>query len=223
MSRSEVRLAEQHEDHCIGMTLADLGNLGRGVTIAGADLPQVFAGHAIEAVDGLAVIAGSDQQFVERSPIVTPIKIEADALAQFVLIDFAAPPFFENVLIAGEDGFDSEHDRAISGQSALLEERCGIALGNGQGMVVADQDDVGGVQSILNLLGVEKRIVAAEGLAELTKIFSAAVRILGADFTLHSSQRMELSGAASGSQVDRGCHMGSFEFPVSSFLPFASP
>src|SRR4029077_14841088 len=37
MSRSKVRFTEQHEDHGIGMTLADLGKLGRGVTIAGSD------------------------------------------------------------------------------------------------------------------------------------------------------------------------------------------
>ena len=115
MSGSEVRFSEQHEDHGIGMALADLGDLGRSVTVAGADLAQVFAGHAIETVDAFAVVAGRYQQFVERSPVVSPVEIEADALAQFALVDFAAPPFVENVLIAGEDGFDSEHDRAISG------------------------------------------------------------------------------------------------------------
>ena len=59
-------------------------------------------------------------------------------------------------------------------------------------MVVANQDDIGGMQSFLNLLRVEKRIVVAEGVAELAKIFAAAVRILSADFTFHSGQRVEL-------------------------------
>ena len=54
MSRGEVRFAEQHEDHGVGMALADLGNLGGGVTVAGSDLAQVFARHAIETIDGLA-------------------------------------------------------------------------------------------------------------------------------------------------------------------------
>ena len=48
-------------------------------------------------------------------------------------------------------------------------------LGGGQSVVVADQDDVGCMQSILHLLGVEERIVVAERLAELAKIFAAAV------------------------------------------------
>src|ERR1022692_5169363 len=99
MCRSKSGLAEEHEDRRIGMKLADLGNLGGSVAIAGADLAQVFAGHAIEAIDGLAVVAGSNQQFVERSPVVSPVEIEADALAKFVLVDLAAPPLFSDVLI----------------------------------------------------------------------------------------------------------------------------
>src|ERR1700680_297224 len=206
MTRSEVRLAEQDEDHGVGMLFADLGNLCRSVTIASSDFPQVFTGHAIETVNGLAMVASREQQFVEGSPIVAPVKIEADALTQFGLVNFAAPPFFENVLVAGKDGFDSEHHRAISGKGALLEQRCGIALGGGQGVVVTNQDNVGGMQSILNLLRVQQRSVAAEGLTVLAQILTPAVRILGADFALYSGQRMELSGAAPGSQIGRGCH-----------------
>ena len=102
------------------------------------------------------MIARRDQQFVKRSPIVSPVEVEADALAEFALVDFAAPPFVEDVLVAGEDGFDTEHDGTIASQGALLDERGGIALGRGQGVVVADKDDVGGVQSVLNLFGVEQ-------------------------------------------------------------------
>src|ERR1700678_2744377 len=163
------------------MTLANLCDLGRGVTIAGSDFAQTFPGHAVEAVNGLAVIAGRDQQFMEGRPIIAPIEIETNALAQFVLVDFAAPPLVEDVLIAGEDGFNAKYDRAVSGQGTLLEERRGIALGAGQRVVVADQNHVGGMQSILHLLGVKQRIVAAEGLAELAQVFAAAWRILGAD------------------------------------------
>src|SRR5580692_9569545 len=74
-------------------------------------------------------------------------------------------------------------------------------------MVVTDQYDIGGVESGLKLLRIEERIVVAEGLAELTKVFAAAVRILGADFALHSGQGVELPGAAAGSQIERGCHI----------------
>ena len=105
-----MRLAEQHEDHRIGMPLANFGDLRRGMTITRSNLPQVFPRHAIKAIDSFAMIASRDQQFVERRPVVSPIQIKTNALPQFALIDFAPPPFFENVLIAGENGFDSEHD-----------------------------------------------------------------------------------------------------------------
>jgi hypothetical protein len=50
----------------------------------------------------------------------------------------------------------------------------------------------------------------AKGLREFAKIFPAAVRILGVDFALNSGQRVELRGAAAGSQVDCGCHKCGF-------------
>src|SRR5580704_617103 len=113
MRRSEVGLAEQHEDGSAGMALTDLGNFIDGVAVAGADLAQIFSGHAIEAVNGVTVFAGGDEQFVEGAPFVSPVGVETDALAKFVLVDFAAPPFLEHVLMTGEDGFDPEHNGAI--------------------------------------------------------------------------------------------------------------
>src|ERR1700683_4929663 len=73
-------------------------------------------------------------------------------------------------------------------------------------MIVADQDHIRRMQGRVNLLGVQKRIVGAERLAELANIFAAAVRILGADLAFHSCQRVQLRGAAAGPQIDRGCH-----------------
>jgi hypothetical protein len=58
---------------------------------------------------------------VKRSPIVTPVEIETDALAEFAFVDFAPPPLIENVLIAGEDSFNTKHDGAIGDKCALLE------------------------------------------------------------------------------------------------------
>ncbi len=63
-------------------------------------------------------------------------------------------------------------------------------------MVVTDQDNVSRAHGILNLLGIKQRIVAAKGLIELAKIFSPAMRILGADLALHSRQRVQLRCAA---------------------------
>ena len=207
-----MRLAEQHEDHGVGMALADFGDLGGGMAVAGADLAQIFARHAVQAVDRFGMIARGDQQFVKWGPVVSPIEVEADALAEFALVDFAAPPFVENVLVASENGFDSEHHGAIPSQRPLLNQRCGVALRGGQRVVVADQDDIGGAQSFLHLLGIEQRIVAAKCLVEFAKIFSAVVRILGADFALHSRQRVQLRCAAAGSEIG-----GRWPYSASSF------
>ena len=103
----EMRLAEQHEDDGVGMALADFCNLRSGVTVTGADFAQIFAWHAVETVDGLGMVAGSDEQMVKWRPIVSPVEVEANALPEFGLVDFSAPPFVENVLVAGKNGFDA--------------------------------------------------------------------------------------------------------------------
>jgi hypothetical protein len=86
------------------------------------------------------------------------------------------------VLIAGEDSFDAEDHLPISSQGALLKKRCRIALGGGQGVIVADENHVGCMQSLAKLVAIEERIVLAEGLGELAQILAAAIRILSADF-----------------------------------------
>ena len=123
-----MRLAEQDEDHGIRMALPDFGKLDGSVAIAGADLPQILARHAVQPIERFAMIPRGDQQFVEGSPVVSPVEIEADALAKFVFVNFAAPPFVENVLIAGKDGFDSQNNGPVASQRALLEQRCGVTL-----------------------------------------------------------------------------------------------
>ena len=147
------------------------------------------------------MIARGDEQFVKRSPVVSPVEIEADALPKFGFVNFAAPPFVEDVLIAREDGFDPKNDGTIASRARCSSQRGGIALSGGQGVIVTDQDHVGGVQRVLNLAGVEQEFVAAICLIEFAKIFAAAVRILSTDFTLHSRQRVQLGSAAAGSKI----------------------
>ncbi len=181
-----MRLAEQDEEDGIGVTLAKFRNLGRGVPVACTDLAQIFARHAVEAVYGFRVIARGGEQFVKGAPIVSPVEVKADTLAKFGLVNFAAPPFVEDVLVAGKDGFNSQNHGTVSGERALLDQRCSMALRGGQRVIVPDEDDVGGVESTLNLLGIQDGVVAAVCFVELAKIFATAVRILGANFALDS-------------------------------------
>src|SRR5271168_585700 len=91
------------------MAAADIGNLVGGVTVARSDFAQIFARHAIESVDGCAMVARGGKQFVEWSPIVSPIKLETYALAKFGFVNLAAKPLFEDVLVARKDCFHSKH------------------------------------------------------------------------------------------------------------------
>ena len=86
----EVRLAEQHNDKRVRMAVADIGNLVCGVAVTSSDFAEIFARHAIEPVDGGAVVAGGGEQFVKWSPFVAPVEFETDAQAQFVFINLAA-------------------------------------------------------------------------------------------------------------------------------------
>src|SRR5437868_3012426 len=86
-------------------------------------------------------------------------------------------------------------------------------------MIVANQHDVGRMQSILNLLRIKQGIVAAERVAEFPEIFAAAMRILRANFALHARQRRKLCRAASQSQIGRRGHKKS----ASSYQLLASP
>ncbi len=95
------------------MAVAEIGNLVCGVAVTSSDFAEIFARHAIEPVDGGAMVPGGGEQFVKWSPFVSPVEFETDALAQFVFIDLAAEPFVEDVLVAGENGFDSQHYGAL--------------------------------------------------------------------------------------------------------------
>src|SRR5260370_1119111 len=122
MSGSEMGLPKKYEDHGVRVAVADLGKFCGGMTVASPHLAQVFAGHAIESVDRFGMVASRNQQFTERCPVISPIEVEANALPEFAFIDLAAPPFVEDVLVAGKDSFDPEHDGAIAGQRPLLDE-----------------------------------------------------------------------------------------------------
>src|SRR5258708_12207143 len=92
MAGREVRFSKQYKDDRFGMAFANFRDLQGGVTVPLSDFPQVFARHAIEAIDALAMIAGGDQEFVEGTPLVSPVDVEANALTQFGFAPSPPPP-----------------------------------------------------------------------------------------------------------------------------------
>src|SRR5262249_9483829 len=136
--RREMRFTEENKHKRFRMALANLGDLSGGMTISGADLAQVFAGHAVKAIEADGAFPSRGKQFVKRCPVVSSIKIETDALAKFGFFDFAAPPFVDDVLVAGENRFNAKNDRPLP-DDWIANQRSQIALRTGQGVIVADQ------------------------------------------------------------------------------------
>src|SRR2546423_15659019 len=111
MMGSEMRFSEQDQHERVGMVFFNFADFVGSVPVPGSDLAKILAWHAVEAVETNRVLAGGGEQLVKWRPIVSPIKIEADALSQFRLVNFAAPPFIDNVLIAGKESFNGQHYR----------------------------------------------------------------------------------------------------------------
>ena len=84
------------------------------------------------------MVAGGRQDFKEGSPIVPPVKVEANPLAQFVLVNLAPPPLVQDVLVAREDGLDPKHDGPVARERTLFYSSGGVALCRRKSMIVAD-------------------------------------------------------------------------------------
>src|SRR5215469_2971676 len=179
------------------MLLANFSDLVGGVAVAGADFAQVLPWHAVEAVNRLGVFPSGNEQLVEGLPFISPVKMEAEALPQLVFTDLAPPPLVENVLIASKDGLESQHDWTVAGQRTMLEQRSHEALASRQGMIVADQSDIGLLDLCMNLAEIENRRVGAISLAEIPQVLAPTVWIVGADFALNAFERVQLSRRAS--------------------------
>ena len=84
-------------------------------------------------------------------------------------------------------------------------------------MIIADENDVGGIQGAAQMLTAEYGFVAAECLVELAEIFAAVVRILHADFAFDSCQRVKLRRAAARTKI---CGRGHFSAASYQLLAF---
>src|ERR1700722_8243699 len=142
MLRREVRLAEKDKDQTVRMIMTEFGDLIGGVAIASADFSQIFARHAIEPINEGAALAGGGKQFVEGSPVVSPVEFETHALTQFIFFDLAAQPLVEDVLIAREDSFDAQYDGSLM-KIEIAQQRSQIVLRIGQSVIVAHQNSTG--------------------------------------------------------------------------------
>src|SRR5271163_269301 len=151
------------------------------------------------------MVAGGREQLEKRRPVVSPVEFETDALTQFVFVNFVAEPFVEDVLVAGENSFDSEDHGALL-QFGMAEERRQIALRVGQRVVVANQNDSGAGDFVADIAWGENLLVGAISIAKIAKILAPESRIDGANFTLNAGDSVKLGDAAPRSQDAGGCH-----------------
>src|SRR5690349_3250986 len=105
------------------MLLSNVANFRGSMTIARANLPEILARHTVQAINRLAVLAGTFQEREERLPVVTPIGVVANAVAQFGFLDLTAHPFIQDVLVAGKDRFHADHDRTAASLRQLFDQR----------------------------------------------------------------------------------------------------
>src|SRR5689334_13995073 len=127
------------------------------------------------------MLAGSGQQFKNRSPVISPLRIKTDAPAQGGGIDFAAPPLVKDVLIAGEDGFQPEDYGAVSGLGSGFQKFAGEVLRVRQSVIVAQQNNIRGLDTCIEFRGVENPFVRPKGLVVLAQIFPAVAVIVELD------------------------------------------
>src|SRR5690349_3880547 len=112
------------------------------------------------------------------------------------------------MLIFAEDHLQGQH-HGPSIQRELLEQIGCVLLAGWQSVIIAHQQHVGPLESLLQLRPAEYSLVLSKSLAEFPEIFEPAVRIGGLDFALHLSQRKLLgSSTAASTHCEDTSHTG---------------
>ena len=132
---------------------------------------------------------------MEGLPVVSPVQVEADAFTELLVVDLAAHPLVEDVLVAGKDRLHTQHHRPAACRCSLQSLR-NEALRGGQSVVIADQYHVGLAKLGFDLRQCEERFVLAEGFAEVAEILATTVGISGLQFALQAGEGVQLAGAA---------------------------
>src|SRR5215467_4005396 len=118
--------------------------------------------------------------------------MKTDSFSQFVFADLAPPPFVENMLVARKDRLESQNNRTFTIERAALKQRPCKTLAGGQGVIVANQHQVGALDFFVNLIEFDNGLIGAVCLTEIPQILAAAVGVIGADFAFYTLQRMQL-------------------------------
>ena len=155
----QMRFPKEHDDDRLRVTLSYFRNLAGGVAVARGDAAHICARHAIQPVNRSRMSASTVQQLAIGLPIVAPVQVETNALAQLVIGDAAGHPFVECLLVTRKYRLQRDHYRP-AGARDRFEHAAGIALRCRQGMIVTEQQDVGRTQGLVKFGCGEHAFVA---------------------------------------------------------------
>src|SRR5438067_6655976 len=93
-------------------------------------------------------------------------------------------------------------------------------LCGGQGVVIADENDIGGAQLRFQMRGLYRAVVTAESFKKIAQILTLAKRIAAAQLALQGEHGMALAGEAAARAQDGNASHGSVTGGVRRLLFF---
>ena len=190
-----MRFAKQHHDHRIGMALPYLREFMGGVTIARPDFAQSLPAACNPVHRLLRMLAGCDQQFVKRCPVISPIEIETHPLGATQPRRFRAATIRPEYADRARRSFPLPAPQDDRRAECSVPEETQRSVGSWQGVIIADQEQISRARTAsFSSSHRMTESIRAKGCAEIPQIFSLAVGIDGADLALHFRQRMQLRG-----------------------------
>src|SRR3954451_4054792 len=121
MVRGKVRLAEEYNQQRIWMRRPRPRHSIGSMTIALGNATHIAPRRAIRSVYGNLQCASDLERVQKRLPLVSPIHIEAEALAQLGVGSRFCLPFVYDVLVTGEYRFEQQDKRTLLGLTQILE------------------------------------------------------------------------------------------------------
>jgi hypothetical protein len=182
MPGSEVRFAEQYKDRGFGMPLANLGDLGGGVAITRADFAQVFARHAVEAIDRLRHDRGPRPAIRKTTSSRSPSRDRSGCAGEVRPRQFRAATILRECAGRGRRWFRRPAPPVGRQPARAAQPKSPHSVGPQAGRDNRRSNHVGSMHCIVNLVAIQKRIVGAEGVAVnsrryLRRLFESWARI----------------------------------------------
>ncbi len=155
-----VRLAEQDERPAPGLRQEPLDDRRGGVPVALADHPEPPARRRIGGDDRRSRRPRGRDQATVPVPGIAPVALVPDPAPEFLLADPARHAVVEELLVAGEDHLEEERQGA--GARQRRQQAGGEILAGREGVVVADEDDVGSLAGANHGRGRQAPAMGAE-------------------------------------------------------------